>query len=193
MTLPEGAKVKSVWQRPLKGSFWASVFLIILVSVVLVVFYPLLVATIKWNGHPSVDYQGMTLKLPFGWIYSPSGLPLTIQKPWPSSLTGVQSSLFIQKTGVKDANREALRDSWAKMHASGSWITINVPPLMPSNENGTALRCSRQLPRRLWGTAFSECLSSDAEWSFRFLGQQSDMEQAEGIMRNVPVRAAVPQ
>jgi hypothetical protein len=189
--LLEGVKGTSIWQKPLGKNFWAFVFAIILVGVMLVGFFPLLRATIEWSGHPSVDYRGVTLRLPFGWVYSQGDLPLTVKKPWPSSLTGLESSLLIQKADVSGAQRDLLINEWAKLHASSSlWTDINVPMTMPSDGPGLSLRCSHQNVAR-GSVVRLECLSGDAAWSFRFLVRQSDMEQAEGIMRNVLVGATV--
>jgi hypothetical protein len=184
--------VTGIWQGPLRGKFWAFVFAIIVVGLMLLVLYPLLGPAIEWSKHSSVDYMGVTLRLPFGWVYSPGDLPLTVKKPWPSSLTGLESSLLIQKADVSDAQRDLLINEWAKLHASSSfWTDINVSPTMPSNGPGLSLRCSRQIVGRVDSVVRLECLSGDAAWSFRFLGRQSDTEQAEGIMRNVLVRARV--
>lgn len=180
----------NIWRMPLGKRFWFFAFAIIMVGLVLAVFYPLFRVTINWSSHLSVSYRGVTIGLPFGWVYSGGDLPLTVKKPWPSSLTGLESRLLIQETDVTDAQRDVLIDGWKKLHPrSELWTEIDVSRAIPSNDSGLSLRCSRQNVGRS-SVVRLECLAGDASWTFRFLGRAADMGQAEDIMRNVLIPPA---
>jgi hypothetical protein len=183
--------VTSIWNKPLGKTFWTIALSVTLASLTFVILYPLLHAGLEWSAHPNMRYRGITFSLPFGWVLSYTDASLTLKKPWPSILTGMESSLFIQKGDPFNDRRDALITEWEKLHPSSSlWTEVDLFPTS-SNHSTLHLYCKSQNVMSGWRIRL-ECLSSDGVWTFRFLGKQSDMRQAVDIIHNVIARDLPP-
>jgi hypothetical protein len=177
--------MNSALHKSVSRKFWVGLLLTVVGLLVLLVLYPVVEGVLGWYIQPNVAYRGMNFKLPIGWVYSRSGLPLTVKKP-SSILKGMQGDLWIHKTDITNENREAFVRRWVSVHSNANGFLAS-DDLQATYKDGTpvTVKCSRQVLPKGGGAITLDCLSGDAVWSFTFIGEPSDVIEAEGIMETI--------